>query len=37
MGILKGTLPALLTPYSNDGMINEENLFVIVNLELIKV
>ncbi|MBZ7944686.1 dihydrodipicolinate synthase family protein [Campylobacter sp. RM10532] len=23
MGILKGTLPALLTPYSNDGMINE--------------
>ncbi len=24
MGILKGTLPALLTPYKNDGSINEE-------------
>ncbi|TKX31650.1 dihydrodipicolinate synthase family protein [Campylobacter aviculae] len=24
MGILKGTLPALLTPYSNDRMINEK-------------
>ncbi|MBZ7953292.1 dihydrodipicolinate synthase family protein [Campylobacter sp. W0018] len=24
MGILKRTLPALLTPYSNDGMINEK-------------
>lgn len=24
MGILKGTLPALLTPYNDDGSINEK-------------
>lgn len=24
MGILEGTLPALLTPYKNDGSINEK-------------
>ncbi|MEJ3866038.1 dihydrodipicolinate synthase family protein, partial [Campylobacter jejuni] len=24
MGILKGTLPALLTPYKDDGSINEK-------------
>lgn len=30
MGILKGTLPALLTPYKDDGSIN------IVNLVFLK-
>lgn len=36
MGILKGTLPALLTPYKDDGSINKKNLFAIVNLVFLK-
>lgn len=37
MGILEGTLPALLTPYKNDGSINEKEFMRYSSLEFLKV